>query len=155
MTITNHVTDHDAELAELSEDTEEYQAEPDEAAEDSDEAPELFYANAEDWVHGWFLPHFRRNPNTMKWRADWWRIEEIQLIMESLWETWEYYRQQPPTGNIVFLRDYFYPMMDIITSPEGPLWNYDPPRDEEIPAKWSATTAPAGMFRERGHPEDD
>ena len=68
MTITNEATDHDAEFADVNDAGEDEHQEADEA----DEAPELFYANVEEWVQGWFLPHFRRNPNSLKWRPDWW-----------------------------------------------------------------------------------
>lgn len=127
----------------------------DETTDDISEAVEeerpLYYPHAEAWVQGWLLPHFRRNPNTRRWRDDWWMIEEVQLIIEALWESWEYYRYEGATGLLVFLRDYFYPMMDVINSEDGPLWNYDPPRQTGVPDMWTVTDAPAGMYEE---PED-
>ena len=48
---------------------------PEGAPEESDTEQELrtFYAHAGEWVSGWLLPHFRRNPNRFRWDPQWWR----------------------------------------------------------------------------------
>lgn len=113
--------------------------------QDHDE-PELVYPHAEAWVVGWLLPHYRRNPRTHRWDPQWWRYEEVATLLESLWETWEQLRLEGATGNLVFFRDYLWPIMDVITSDEGPLWNYNATRQREVPPTWEHEPAPEGYF---------
>lgn len=111
-----------------------------------DERPELVYPNAEAWVREWLIPHYRRNPKTRRWDPQWWRYEEIITLLESLWESWEYMRLQGPTGIVVFFRDYLWPVMDVITSDDGPLWSFDETRNNKVPDVWNVRPAPEGMF---------
>lgn len=117
---------------------------------DRDAEPEPFYPDAQAWVVDWLLPHYRRNPKTHRWDPQWWRYEEVATLLEALWETWEQKRWEGATGMIVFFRDYLWPVMDIITSDDGPLWNYNPVRQREVPSTWEHEPAPAGYFTAEG-----
>lgn len=112
------------------------------------EERQLVFANVEQWVQQWLLPHYRRNPKVRRWDPQWWRYEEVSTLLEGLWQSWEYFRHEGPTGMIVFFRDYLWPVMDVITSDEGPLWAFDPVRNDQVPPKWEVTDAPTGLFVE-------
>lgn len=137
-------------------------ASPAQAEEDDteDEKPKLVYANAGAWVNGWLLPRYRRalGGGKRRWDPNWWRYEEAGGALEALWQAWEHLRLEPGTGIAVFYRDYFYPIMDQITAPDGPFWNYynkpDSVPGNEIPPAWDTTSTPRGWFREAGHPRD-
>lgn len=107
---------------------------------------ELCYSNAEEWVNGWLLPHYRRNPATHKWDPQWWRYEEVGTITETLWETWEKMRWDGAGGIAAYFRDYLYPLMDRITAPDGPFWAYDPPLKEGVPETLPSASAPDGYY---------
>lgn len=107
---------------------------------------ELCYSNAEEWVNNWLLPHYRRNPATHKWDPQWWRYEEVGTLMETLWETWEKMRWDGAGGIAAYFRDYLYPLMDRITAPDGPFWNYDPPLKEDVPPTLPSGPAPEGWY---------
>lgn len=127
---------------ETEEFTEEFQDEMSDAAGDR----ELAYPHAEAWVQEWLLPHYRRNPQQRRWDPQWWRYEEISTVLEALWETWEHMRWEGATGMIVFFRDYFWPTMDVITSPDGPLWSFNAERRQNVPNAWPVEPAPEGYF---------
>lgn len=97
------------------------------------EERQLVFGDVEQWVHQWLLPHYRR-------------YEEVSTLSEGLWQSWEYFRHEGPTGMIVFFRDYLWPVMDAITSDEGPLWAFDPVRYDQVPSMWDAVGAPSGLF---------
>lgn len=120
--------------------TEEFETEP--------EAPqrELRFSNAEEWVNGWLLPHYRRNPATTRWDPQWWRYEEVGTLMETLWETWEKMRWDGAGAIAAYFRDYLYPLMDRITAPDGPFWAYDPPLNEDVPRTLPSEPAPDGFY---------
>lgn len=117
--------------------------------EESPERP-LAFANAEEWVKEFALPHFRRplNKSGFKWDPEWWKYEESGTVLEALWETWEQMRWSGATGIAAFFRDYFYPLMGQLTAPEGPFWQYDPPENDAVPAMWPSQDAPPGWFRD-------
>ncbi|MBO0596766.1 DUF4913 domain-containing protein [Nesterenkonia sp. E16_7] len=130
----------------------------DEPAED--EATALAYPNAGEWVNGWLLPHYRRQlgGSTRRWDPKWWHYEEVGGALEALWQAWEHLRLEPGTGIAVFYRDYLYPIMDQLTAPDGPFWNYhatyDPVRSNIVPPAWETTPTPRGWFREAGDPRE-
>lgn len=110
------------------------------------EQPEPFYPHAQAWVVGWLLPHYRRDPKKNRWDPQWWRYEEVATLLESLWETWEQMRWEGATGMVVFFRDYLWPVMEVITSEDGPLWSYNATRQREVPPTWEHESAPPGYF---------
>lgn len=113
----------------------------------------LFYPNAEAWVNGFMLPHFRRRPNAgpFRWDPRWWAYEESGTVIEGLWEVWEQKRWEGATGILDYFRDYFYPLLRELTGPEGPFWAYDPPKCKVPPEMWLAVPAPDGWFRGKGN----
>lgn len=122
--------------------------------------PKLEYPNVGAWVDDWLLPRFRRELGGSKrrWDPQWWRYEESGGALEALWQAWEHLRLQPGTGIAVFYRDYFYPLMDQITAPDGPFWNYrggypSVPGNTK-PDPWESAAAPQGWFREEGDPRE-
>lgn len=133
------------------------QAEQDTA---EDETPKLVYPNAGAWVNGWLLPRYRRalGGGKRRWDPNWWRYEEAGGALEALWQAWEHLRLEPGTGIAVFYRDYLYPIMDQITGPDGPFWNYHN-KPESVPANvippaWETTATPRGWFREEDDPRE-
>lgn len=125
-----------------------------------DESPKLVYPNAGAWVNGWLLPRYRRalEGGKRRWDPNWWRYEEAGGALEALWQAWEHLRLEPGTGIAVFYRDYLYPIMDQITGPDGPFWNYynkpEPIASNEIPPAWETTATPPGWFREEDDPRE-
>lgn len=125
-----------------------------------DGTPKTYYANPEEWVNDWLLPHYRRELGGSKrrWDPNWWHYEEVGGALEALWQAWEYLRRQPGTGVVVFYRDYLYPMMDQITAPDGPFWNYHgsyPSVDSKtIPKPWETTPTLPGWYRKAGDPRE-
>lgn len=110
--------------------------------------PPLMYPHAAAWVEGFVLPHFKRNPSTHRWDAEWWLYPEATAVLEALWQSWEYLRHQGATGMAVFFKDYFYPLMHEITGPEGPFWLYHDHRDRKLPGQWSVAEPPDGFFKD-------
>jgi hypothetical protein len=107
----------------------------------------LYFPNAEQWVQNWLLPHYRRKlAGGRRWDPQWWRYEEAGTILEALWESWEQMRWEDAMTAVAWYRDYFWPVMDRLTAEDGPFWDYDPPRNADVPQQWDATPAPPGWF---------
>ncbi|MEV4488282.1 DUF4913 domain-containing protein [Micrococcus luteus] len=123
---------------------------PEETPEESDTEQELrtFYAHAGEWVSGWLLPHFRRNPNRFRWDPQWWRYEEAGSVIEAMWRSWEQTRVDPdPRVMATWFRDVFYPLLGHLTSADGPFWNYSEPLARtDVPAVFPVAPAPPGWF---------
>ncbi|MFF5792233.1 hypothetical protein ACFY5D_09310 [Paeniglutamicibacter sp. NPDC012692] len=51
-----------------------------------------------------------------------------------------------PQAVLVYYRDYFYPPMDRLTSPEGSFHAYDETTHPQLPDIWSTEAAPDGHF---------
>jgi hypothetical protein len=122
---------------------------PDPPATDPAAAEEdrpLFFPNVGEWVTEWLLPHYRRNPAGRRWDPQWWRYEEAGSVLEALWESWEQMRWEDARAAVAWYRDCLWPVMDQLTSRDGPFWDYDPPRSADVPAQWEATPAPPGWF---------
>src|SRR5690625_4586440 len=107
----------------------------------------LFFESVEAWLIEWALPHYRRDPKLHKWDPEWWKYEEVGTVLETLWESWEQVRWEDPMTNVVWFRDYFYPIMDRLTDPEdGPFWAYDPPVSAAPPPPFDTKPTPDGWF---------
>lgn len=101
----------------------------------------LFFENVESWLIEWALPHYRRDPKLHKWDPEWWKYEEVGTVLETLWESWEQVRWEDPMTNVVWFRDYFYPIMDRLTDPvDGPFWAYDPPVTVDPPPTFDGSS---------------
>lgn len=121
-----------------------------EADESVSPARPLFFESVEAWLIEWALPHYRRDPKLHKWDPEWWKYEEVGTVLETLWESWEQVRWEDPMTNVVWFRDYFYPIMDRLTDPEdGPFWAYDPPVTVDPPLTFDTEPTPDGWFAEQ------
>lgn len=104
----------------------------------------LAFETEEEWLTGWALPNFRRrlNKGEFRWDPEWWRYEEAITLITSLWLSFEKMRWEGATGMASYMRDYFYPLMGELTSPDGPFWDYDPPVREDVPEQWPVQDMP-------------
>ena len=107
-----------------------------------DETPPLVYADAGQLVQEWLLPHYRRNLNRRKWDLRWWAYEEAGRVLEALWESWGQMRHQDATAAVLWFRDLMWPIMDHLTSEDGPFWAYDPPTQSLPPTTWPTEPPP-------------
>ncbi|KAA0972766.1 DUF4913 domain-containing protein [Paeniglutamicibacter gangotriensis] len=48
--------------------------------------------------------------------------------VQALWVTWEQVKLDGPQAILVYYRDHFYPLMDRLTSPDGPFHALMKPR---------------------------
>lgn len=129
--------------------------EPDTETDGDDETVEKYFANAEEWVNEWMIPHFRRDVRSRKWAPHWFRYPEAVTVFEGLWDLWESARAESPGAVAEYMRVQFYPLMDIITGPDGPFWAYDEALNKrQPPENWKTEKAPEGMFRDRDHPDE-
>ena len=111
-------------------------------------AKKTLFANTEHWVTEWLLPHYRRNPKAVRWDPQWWRHEEVGAVLEAMWGSWESARRtKDATVMLEWFRDVFYPVMDRLTSPNGPFWSYHEALGRvEVPEMLPHQQAPAGWF---------
>lgn len=118
----------------------------DEAPASEPEQP-LAFETEEEWLTQWGLPNFRRrlNKGDFRWDPEWWRYEEAITLITALWLSFEKMRWDGATGMASYMRDYFYPLMGELTSPDGPFWDYDPPVREGVPAEWPVQTMPEDL----------
>jgi len=105
----------------------------------------LAFETEEEWLTHWGLPNFRRklNKGEFRWDPEWWRYEEAITLITALWLSFEKMRWEGATGMASYMRDYFYPLMGELTSPDGPFWDYDPPVRQGVPEQWPAQEMPA------------
>lgn len=125
------------------------------STDEPDEKQATQYENVEQWVHGFVLPHFRRNPAQHRWSPEWYQYTEVLTVFEGLWEHWENAYPKGAAEMLDFMKDRFYPMMEIITGKDGPFWAYEGAIGKTDPPKnWPVTTAPEDDFRGRDHPAE-
>nr|WP_176705846.1 DUF4913 domain-containing protein [Arthrobacter sp.] len=78
------------------------------------------------------LPHYlRRLYGTNKWAPNWFDYpapEADPPPVQALWVTWEQVKLDGPQAILVYYRDHFYPLMDRLTSPDGPFHALMKPR---------------------------
>lgn len=118
----------------------------DEAPASEPEQP-LAFETEEEWLTQWGLPNFRRrlNKGDFRWDPEWWRYEEAITLITALWLSFEKMRWDGATGMASYMRDYFYPLMGELTSPDGPFWDYDPPVREAVPSEWPIQPLSEGL----------
>ena len=119
-----------------------------------DDAVRTFYPNVAQWVEQWLLPHYKRDLSARRWDPQWWEYTEVIARLEALWQAWEYQRTDGMTGTAIFFRDYLDPAMREITAADGPFWKLSDVRQRELPEQWAVEPAPAGLFRDADHPDE-
>jgi hypothetical protein len=128
-----------------------------EAAEAAERKP--VYANVDEWVNKLLLTHYRRpfNGGSTKWCPHWWEHAEAVARLEACWRAWEHLRHEGATGPAVWFRDYFDPMMAVLTSTGGPFHACGPNPEltpHKVPDQWPVIAPPAHLFRAADHPEE-
>ena len=108
-------------------------------AQESTEAPEPVYPNADAWVRDIFVNIAEFKYGTSAGRADgrrwcsrWWGHPYALDRLESLWRAWEALRLDPGTGLSTWYRDHFTPAVDELTASDGPFHRCGPDRHENI-----------------------
>lgn len=119
-----------------------------ENGQETDERP-FVYEDAEQWLQSYALPRYLRKhgPSGHAWAPNWYEYPEAYSVITALWETWEQMRWDGPQQILVFYRDYFYPLMDRLTSQDGPFHAYDKVMHPELPEMLPVAEAPDGYFR--------
>lgn len=119
-----------------------------ENGQETDERP-FVYEDAEQWLQSYALPRYLRKhgPSGHAWAPNWYEYPEAYSVITALWETWEQMRWDGTQQILVFYRDYFYPLMDRLTSQDGPFHAYDKVMHPELPEMLPVAEAPDGYFR--------
>lgn len=60
-------------------------------------------------------------------------------------ESGEQMRWKDAMTAVAWSSDYFWPAMDCLTTEDGPFWDYDPPRSDQVPEQWVVTPATSGL----------
>ncbi|WIE74180.1 DUF4913 domain-containing protein [Curtobacterium sp. MCJR17_020] len=101
------------------------ESEPEAAGATPGLAIEPVYESVYEFVDGFVRPMFRRNPKRYLWAENWFDYPEVLDRFEAMWRAWEWDRlpeQAGMTGMAAFWKDTFDPLMDVITSEDGPFW---------------------------------
>lgn len=125
--------------------------EPTEAATDEPEAdpqPEFMYRDAEHWLQELALPNYLRKLGGAghRWAPNWYDYPEADTLIQLLWEYWEQSRIDGVQAMLVYFRDYFYPLMNVLTSEDGPFHAYDKVMHPELPEPFPVYNAPSSHF---------
>lgn len=138
----------DEELVDLDGPTEEPEAQAEHTDDEQPEqAPSFTYRDCEQWLQELALPHYlRKLDGTRKWAPNWFDYPEADTLVQALWVTWEQMKLDGPQAILVYYRDYFYPLMDRLTSPDGPFHAYDETTHPQLPDQWPTGAAPVGHF---------
>lgn len=117
--------------------------------------PEPVYTALEDWLHGYFLPMFRRTlGGEYRWCHQWWQHAEAISRLTALWHAWEVLRHQPGTGIATWYRDHLDHQLPILMGSRGPFYQCSEDSHRE-PHQAEATPAPDDWWDiGLGDPED-
>lgn len=116
------------------------------AADDEDD-PDLYFANAHDFVTGYLLPSWRHTRSGSKWCQYWWRHAEALNRLDALWRSFEGHRHGDASGMAVWWRDFADPTMSSLTRTSGTFAQCDPTTGDHVAnPTWKSAPAPAGMF---------
>jgi len=110
------------------------------------EPPRPVYDAVEDWVHGQFLPMFRRPlGGEYRWCCQWWQHAEAIVRLTALWHSWEALRLEPGTGIATWLRDHVDHQLPVLLGRAGPFAQCS--EDEHIEPRQARTEdAPPGWW---------
>lgn len=72
------------------------------------------------WMPSLALPHYlRKHDGTRKWAPNWFDYPEAATLVQAFGKTWEQMKLDGPHAILVYFRDYFYPLVDRLTRPDG------------------------------------
>ena len=113
---------------------------------------EFRYADAEQWLHGLALPHYLRKlgGDGHRWAPNWYDYPEADTLIQLLWEVWEQSRLEGARATLDYFRDHFYPLMNVLTSEDGPFHAYDKTMHPELPEPFPVYYAPRQHFPQTG-----
>jgi hypothetical protein len=126
------------------------------AGKEEDPPAKTRYANAAEWVEHYLLPHFARNPMTIKWCAYWWEHAEAASRLEALWQAWEAARVSTD-GDAVsnWWLQHADPHMTALFSDQGTFNRCDyQTGTHRVFDTLPVAPPPEGMYRSRDHPEE-
>jgi hypothetical protein len=120
----------------------------DDAADDEEPAPALFYATLEDFVREQLAPMYRRalDSPSRTWCPQWWRHAEAISRLEALWRAWEHLRLDPATGMSVWFRDHADHHMAVLLDSEGPFKRCSAGKGHKPLEELPLDPAPEGLF---------
>ena len=90
--------------------------------ENGEDAPQLHFANLDEFVREFVVKTFRRRVGPQakyRWAADWFRNSEAIVRLEAMWRSWERARLEP-TGMADWLREVADPQLEVLLDPDGP-----------------------------------
>lgn len=110
--------------------------------------PEFVFDDAEHWLQELALPNYLRKlgGEGHRWAPNWYDYPEADTLIQLLWEFWEQSRLEGVQATLVYFRDYFYPLMNVLTSEDGPFHAYDKVMHPELPEPFPVFNAPKGHF---------
>ncbi|WP_085528371.1 DUF4913 domain-containing protein [Kocuria massiliensis] len=119
--------------------------------EESEEQPELFFSNVEEFVTKHLIPSYNRSidGNTRFWCPQWWRHPEAVQRLEAIWRAWEHLRQDPSTGMSVWWRDHADYHLRVLMAGDGPFRACsvdEGHKDRTRKAAFPVEPAPRGLF---------
>ncbi|MEU3333004.1 DUF4913 domain-containing protein [Glutamicibacter creatinolyticus] len=118
------------------------------APAEAERQPQFFYRDAEHWLQELALPHYLRKLGGAghRWAPNWYDYPEADTLIQLLWEFWEHSRLEGVQATLNYFRDYFYPLMNVLTSEDGPFHAYDRVMHPELPEPFPVYNAPCNHF---------
>jgi hypothetical protein len=111
------------------------------------EEPETFYGSVDEFVREFLVLQYRREVSPkgdFRWDPRWWMHPEAVSRLDSLWRTWEHFRNDASTGMSVWWRDHADHHMGVLLSPAGPFGKTSGTTDPGDPLPYMAP--PPGLF---------
>ena len=124
----------------------------------SQDAPEPYYPDVQQFVEGWLLPVYRRSVrgHDRVWCPCWWEHAEALSRLVALWRAWELLRLDAGTGMSVWWRDHADHHLTILLSADGPFKGCEDGHSDRRLEQLPHEQPPAGAFRrdDRGLPAE-
>ena len=120
-------------------------------ADPIEEEPDLYFANAHDFVVQYLLPSWRHTTSGVRWCARWWCHAEAISRLDALWRSFESMRHGDAAGMAVWWRDFADPLMGSLTRENGTFAQCDAATGEHaLNPTWASQEPPPGMFVDEG-----
>jgi hypothetical protein len=120
----------------------------DEASDEPEEGPQLFYGSADEFVRERLIHMYTRRVGggnaSFRWAADWWRYPEALSRIDALWRAWEHLRLDGATGISRWWIEHADHHMPILMSGEGPFAKSEDSNKPGEPLPY--TPPPEGLF---------